>query len=289
MQNTLDIDLLRTFQAVLRFEQFLAAATFLNRSPSAVSLHIRRLEDIAGGRLLERDNQTVSLTPLGRRFALQSAELLHMHDRLLAGFNAPPVSGRVRLGISEEYAGPLLQSTLGPLSEGFPHIELEVETASSGRLHTRRQRGQLDLALVVEPLNGDPSAEAPLHTFGTTEPVWVAAHSYQPNPEKPLPLALHGKGCPYRSVALDALTRLGRPWRTVVMSAGTSALETTICAGLVIGIIDRERVTGQMRILTADEGLPTLPLHELQLVKAPGTPSAAAEVLIRLIGDHFRR
>lgn len=288
MQSTLDIDLLRTFQAVVRFEQFLAAATFLNRSPSAVSLHIRRLEDITGGRLLERDNQTVTLTPLGRRFALQSAELLQLHDRMLAGYHEPLVTGRVTLGISEEYAGAMLQCLLGPLSEGFPQIELEVETASSGRLHNRLQRGKMDLALVVEPLETPNTGKPPLFRFGTTEPVWVAAHSYQANPEKPLPLALHGKGCPYRSVAIDALTREGRPWRTMVMSAGTSALETTICAGLVIGIIDRSRVSPQMRILTEDDGLPKLPLHELQLVKAPGPPSAACDVLIRLIGDRFR-
>jgi DNA-binding transcriptional LysR family regulator len=288
MQSTLDIDLLRTFQAVVRFEQFLAAATFLNRSPSAVSLHIRRLEAITGGRLLERDNQTVTLTPLGRRFALQSAELLQMHDRMLAGYNELSVSGRVRLGISEEYAGALLQTTLTPLSEGFPGIELEVETASSGRLHNRLQRGEMDLALVVELLDTRNAGEPPLFRFGTTEPVWVAAHSYQADSDKPLPLALHGDGCPYRAVALDALTRIGRPWRTMVMSAGTSALEATICAGLVIGIIDRHRVSPHMRILTEDDGLPTLPRHELQLVKAPGTPSAACEVLIRLIRDNFR-
>lgn len=287
MHNTLDIDLLRTFQAVVRFEQFLAAATYLNRSPSAVSLHIRRLEDIAGGRLLDRDNQTVSLTPLGRRFAVQSAELLQVHDRLLAGFTTPTVSGRVRLGISEEYAAPLLQCTLGPLAKGFPQIELEVETASSGALHDRLQRGQLDLALLVSAVDAT-STDTPLSTFGTIEPVWVAALGYQLAPTAPVPLALHGIGCPYRSVAVDALTRLGRPWRTVVMTAGVSALETTICAGMAIGIIDRARVGAQMRILGSTDGLPTLPLHELQLIKAPGLPSAACEILTCMINDHFR-
>lgn len=248
MHSTLDIDQLRTFQAVVRFGQFLAASAFLNRSPSAVSLHIRRLEDIAGGRLLERDNQTVTLTPLGRRFALQSAELLQLHDRLLAGLVTAPVSGRVRLGISEEYAATLLNCILAPLAADYPQIELEIETGSSGRLNERLQRGRLDLAFLVEAVNHEKSALA-LRTFGTTEPVWVAALGYQLAADKPLPLALHGKGCPYRSVAVDALTRLGRSWRTVVMTAGVSALETTICAGMAIGIVDRARVTSQMRIV----------------------------------------
>ncbi len=290
MQATLDIDLLRTFQAVVRFEQFLAASTYLNRSPSAVSLHIRRLESIAGGRLLERDNQNVTLTPLGRRFALQSAELLRLHDSVLAGFISPAVSGRVRLGISEEYAGALLQCLLPPLNSAYPAIELEIETGSSGRLNERLQRGRLDIAFVVEAVNAPVNPQRSdllLHTFGTTEPVWVAAVDYRLQADKPIPLALHGKGCPYRAVAIDALNVLGMTWRTVVMTAGVSALETTIGAGMAIGIMDRGRVNGQMRILGANDGLPALPLHELQLVKAPGESSAACNVLIELIGDHF--
>lgn len=287
MAETLDIELLRTFQAVVRFGQFLAASSFLNKSPSAVSLHVRRLEALAGGRLLERDNQTVSLTPLGRRFALQSAELLLLHDRLLAGFTAPAASGRVRLGISEEYAGALLGCTLPHLAADFPHIELEVETGSSGRLQSRLQRGQLDIALLVEPVDGAPADSHCVQTFGLTQPVWVAAHDYTPDFAKPVPLALHGKGCPYRSVAIDALTRQGRRWRAVIMSAGVTALETAIEAGLAIGIVDRAQVRQGMRILTTADGFAELPLHELRLVRAPGELSEAGEVLVGLIGHGF--
>jgi DNA-binding transcriptional LysR family regulator len=287
MQLTLDIELLRTFQAVMRFQQFLAAATYLNRSPSAVSLHIRRLEEIAGGRLLERDNQNVALTALGRRFALQSAELLDVHDRILSALSAPAVSGRVRLGISEEYAAALLKGLIGPLSSTYPQIELEVETGSSGRLDARLQSGQLDLAMLVEPVDG-PDNPLTVSRFGTTEPVWVAAHDFQLPQGKPLPLALHGKGCPYRAVAIESLKRDNRPWRMVVTSASASALETTICTGLAIGIIDRSRLGPQMRILSGEDGLPALPLHDIKLVAAPGNTGAACEAVIELIGDRFR-
>lgn len=289
MSQTLDIELLRTFHAVVRFGQFLAASSFLHKSPSAVSLHVRRLEVLAGGRLLERDNQTVNLTPLGRRFALQSAELLQLHDRLLAGFIAPVASGRVRLGISEEYAGALLASTLPRLAADFPHIELEVETGSSGRLQVRLERGQLDMALLVEPVDGMPVDSRCVKTFGLTQPVWVAAHDFTPDLAKPVPLALHGRGCPYRSVAIDALTRQGRRWRAVIMSAGVTALETAIEAGLAIGIVDRAQVRPGMRILSAADGFAELPLHELRLVRAPGESSEAGEVLEGLIGDGFQR
>jgi DNA-binding transcriptional LysR family regulator len=286
MAEVLDIDLLRTFQAIVRFGQFLAAASFLNKSPSAVSLHVRRLEALAGGRLLERDNQTVNLTPLGRRFALQSAELLRHHDQLLASFSAPLASGRVRLGISEEYAGAVLGCSLPHLSADFPHIELEVETASSGRLSARLERGQLDLALLVIVADAEVSMRC-VKTLGFTQPVWVAAHNYTHNLARPVPLALHGKGCPYRSVAVDALSVQGRRWRAVIVSAGATALETAIEAGLAVGIVDRAQVRPGMRVLSPEEGFPELPLHELRLMQAPGELSEAGEVLVRLIGDGF--
>ncbi|MHC8319036.1 LysR family transcriptional regulator [Pseudomonas sp. LB3P31] len=289
MAEALDIELLRTFHAILRFGQFLAAASFLNKSPSAVSLHVRRLEALAGGRLLERDNQTVSLTPLGRRFALQSAELLRLHDGLLASFVAPVASGRVRLGISEEYAGAILGCTLPHLTADFPHIELEVETGASGRLNTRLHRGQLDMALLVEPIDAAAAQLRCIKTFGITQPVWVAAHHYLQDLSKPVPLALHGKGCPYRSVAVDALTQQGRRWRAVIISAGVIALEAAIEAGLAIGIVDRARVSQGMRVLTVADGFPELPVHELRLMLAPGELSEAAEVMVRLISHGFEQ
>jgi len=288
MAETLDIELLRTFQAIVRFSQFLAASTWLNRSPSAVSLHVRRLEEVAGGRLFERDNQTVSLTPLGRRFALQSSELLQVHDRMLASFSRPLTSGRVRLGISEEYAGALLQSTLSTLSALHPHIELEVETGASSRLSLKLDRGQLDLALVVEPVATVTPSERLVKKIGTTEPVWVASHDYRMDPDKPLPLALHGKGCPYRAAAVDALSRQGTRWRAVISSAGVTALEAAIAAGLAVGIVDRGLISPTMRVLDKAEGFPDLPMHEMKLVLAPGATSAACEVMAQLVCDHFR-
>jgi DNA-binding transcriptional LysR family regulator len=288
MAEALDIELLRTFQAIVRFSQFLAASTWLNRSPSAVSLHVRRLEELAGGRLFERDNQTVSLTPLGRRFALQSSELLQVHDRMLASFSRPLASGRVRLGISEEYAGALLQCTLSTLSALHPNIELEVETGASGRLNRKLARGQLDLALIVEPVRVDTPGDRLVMKVGTTEPVWVASHDYRMDPDKPLPLALHGRGCPYRIAAVDALTKQGQRWRAVISSAGVSALDAAISAGLAVGIVDRGLVRPTMRVLEKAQGFPDLPMHEMKLVLAPGETSAACEVMAQLVCDHFR-
>lgn len=82
MTAILDIDLLRTFHAVVRIGKFSAAAEHLHKSAAAVSVHIQRLEAVAGGRLLNRDNQSVSLTVLGKRLLLSTTELLRTHDHV---------------------------------------------------------------------------------------------------------------------------------------------------------------------------------------------------------------
>ena len=285
-QPPLDIDLLRTFQAIARFGQFRAASAYLNRSPSAVSAHVRRLEALSGERLFDRDNQGVALTAAGRRLLVQAGEFLQAHDRIVASFDAASAAGRVRFGVSEEYARGLLRDVLPLFTAEHPGVELEVETGPSGELSDRLSRGGLDLAVVVAPADDAP---VPGRTrFGATQPVWVGAPAFHLPADAPLPLALHGDGCPYRGAAIDALARVGRRWRTVVSSAGSAAIEAAVEGGFAVGLLDRVRVTSAMRVLGESDGLPALPIHGVFIAQAPGPAGAAQTLLARTIVRHFR-
>ena len=286
MVPPLDIELLRTFHAVARFRQFRAASLHLNRSPSAVSTHVRRLEDLAGRRLFDRDNQGVALTPAGRSLLIQTAEFLQAHDRIIASFDTSAATGRVRFGVSEEYAHRLLRDALPLFSAEHPGVELEVETGPSGELSHRLERGSLDLAVVVEPTGR--RHQPGRMPFGATQPVWVASPSFHLPADVPVPLALHGSGCPYRSAAVDALAKAGRSWRTVVTSSGSAAIEAAIEGGFAVGILDRACVTDAMRILGQDDGLPALPAYDLVIAQAPGSAGKAQDLLAQTIIRHFR-
>ncbi|HEJ6187442.1 TPA: LysR family transcriptional regulator, partial [Pseudomonas aeruginosa] len=108
------------------------------------------------------------------------------------------------------------------------------------------------------------------------------------DPQRPLPLALHGQGCPYRQALLEALGATGRRWRTVVSSPGAAALEAAIEGGLAIGVIDRARVGPTMRVLGPAEGFAELPAHRIRLAFAPGERPPALERLGELIAEEFR-
>jgi DNA-binding transcriptional LysR family regulator len=284
MPLTLDIELLRTFHSIVRLGQFLAASTYLNRSPSTISSHVKRLEDILDTRLFERDNQAVVLTPAGRSLFSQTSDYLEMHDNLISSFRGERTkAGTVRLGISEEHCVFLLQRLLPRLSENYPNILLEVETEYSGYLRERLSRGELDLAVVVEALTPDKFPGFSIKEIEVVQPVWVASQFFPNVVKEPIPLALHGEGCPFRASAIDALSKAGFRWKTVLLSGSATAIRTAIKSGNAVGVLDRNEIERGMRVLRKDDGYPILPAHSLRLRYSDNPLNELTSVVAQLV------
>lgn len=281
MRPTLDINLLRTFHAIARLGQFRAAAAFVHRSPAAVSVHIQRLEQVVGGRLLERDNQSVVLTPLGEKLLASTLGLLNAHDDILRELQGAPLSGHIKLGVPVEYASHVMRDVLPAFATRFPAVMLEVSTAASQALVEQIGRNRLQLALAVLPMGG--LRQMPL---AVTAPVWVGGRRLALDMAQPIPLALHAADCPYREAMIDALSGAGRHWRVVVSSPSASVVAAAVEAGLAVTLLDRARVTAAMRIL--DE-LPSVAPHEVQLLRsAAAAGQSAVAMLESVIGEYFR-
>ncbi|WP_119271790.1 LysR family transcriptional regulator [Taklimakanibacter deserti] len=284
--SVLDIEVLRTFQAIARFGQFRAASLHLNKSPSAISAHVRRFEEMAGGRVFERDNQGVSLTPLGRGLLIKAAELLEAHDRIVRSFDGSAESERLRLGVPEDFARALLRDVLDLFCGEYPRVELEVITASCGELRHEIRKGSLDLGLILAP-----SDDAEAKDFVPVLPsrlVWVGAVGFKPASSEPVPLALHADGCPYRAAAIEVLAKQGRAWRCVMMSSGSAAVEAAIEFGLAVGVVERMRVTKAMQMLGESDGFPSLPEHGFYLLRGKSAPGKVQLFLEELILKRFR-
>lgn len=282
MSTILDIEILRTFHAVARLGRFRLAAEFVNKSPAAVSIHIQRLEAIVGGRLLERDNQTVTLTALGKRLLASTSDVLAAHDRVVDEIHGKTLAGRVVLGIPDEYAAHVIRDILPGFSAQWPNLILEMRTAPSLKLREQIARGKLDLALVVQPAHDSRPADF----LTMTTPVWVAGPSFVHDESAPLPLALYGEPCPYRMAMMGVLESTGRKWRVILDSASTQAIRACVEAGLAVTLVDRARVGAGMRVL---ESLPRVADHEVVLMRgARGKASEATEVLATALRQQFR-
>lgn len=275
MRGILDIDLLRTFHSVVRIGKFSAAAKHLHKSPAAVSVHIQRLEAVAGARLLNRDNQSVSLTPLGKRLLESTAALLRTHDQALADLHGPALAGRITLGVPDEYAAHVILDILPIFTAAWPNVVLELETGPSYALRERVQRGELQAAVLAQP-KGQAGPDA--QVMMTTMPVWVGPINTTVALDDPLPLAVHALQCPYREAMTEALKVCGRRSRIVLESQSNQAVKACVEAGLAVSLIDLAKVTERMRIL---KDLPVIPDHEIVFVRSAASQGDEAVALLR--------
>ncbi|WLG93622.1 LysR substrate-binding domain-containing protein [Pseudomonas sp. FP198] len=283
MTAILDIELIRTFHAVARIGKFSAAAEQLHKSPAAVSVHIQRLEAVAGGRLLNRDNQAVSLTALGKRLLLSTTELLTTHDRVLADLHGTRLAGRITLGVPDEYADHVIRDILPTFTAAWPNVILELRTAPSYALREQVQRGKLQAAVLAQPMD---QAWEETEVLTTTTPVWVGAIHAPASLSEPLALAVHAAQCPYRQAMMQALRESGYRLRVVLESPSNQAVKACVEAGLAISLIDRARVTEHMRIL---DGLPVIADHAVVFMRSQASRgNEAVDLLGQAMQQRFR-
>jgi DNA-binding transcriptional LysR family regulator len=82
---TLDPDLLQAFLAVADHRSFTRAAVALNRTQSAVSMQVRRLEEQLDAELFHRTRSNVDLSAAGERLLGYARRILSLNEEAVAG------------------------------------------------------------------------------------------------------------------------------------------------------------------------------------------------------------
>lgn len=281
MHADIDPDLLRVFIAVADCGGFTRAARTLNRTQSAVSMQIKRLEDGTRARLFDRAGRSVRLTPDGETLVDYARRILALNDEAVRALTQNRLQGTVRLGMMADYATAIMPAILAEFAERHPQIYVEVHTGLTADMPKRIGRG-LDLALVMSRA-GTGTGEM----LRREQTVWAAARTHAVAAQDPLPLALYPRGCLFREWALAALERAGRRWRLAYMSANTSAVEAAVSAGLAVSVFKAGTVPRHLRILGPKDRLPKLPTAEIALHRAPDL-SRAATALADHIAERLR-
>ena len=269
MAATLDILLLRSFVTVARAGSFRSAALRVGRTQSAVSLQMKRLEEIVGERLFHRTGSGVVLTVAGERFLPGAERILAAHDETLENIRSEELQGSIVFGCPEDYLTAFFPDLLRRFGAAHPGIEIEIVSAPTVELHPLLQQRRVDLALVSVPETagaGEVIRREPL--------VWIAsADAPAPVGAAVLPLALSGPGTLDHQEARRALDGAGRSYRVVHVSNGLAGLLAIARSGLAISIVTRAAVPGDLAIV--EEGLPPLPEIGVSLAYASTRPSRA--------------
>lgn len=283
MASNLDTDLLRAFVAVADARSFTRAADALFRTQAAVSQQVKRLEDVVGTRVFERDTKGVRLTGDGAVLLAYARRMLTLNDEAMATMRHGAAPASVRIGTPDDYATMLLPEILARFAAAYPDIAVEVVCDNSPDLVAEIEKGRYDLALVTR--HPDDAAGERVRR----EPVqWVAPPNGAVETLDPLPLALFPKGCVVRDLAVAALEGKGRAWRVAFTSKSVVAVHGAVLGGLGVTAMEACTVPPALRLLTPAEGFPDLGLVDIALHRAPGAASAPVRTLAEAIHDLLR-
>lgn len=132
---------------------FTHAARICCVTQSTLSAGIKELETALGATLVERNRQSVLMTPLGHEIAARARFILAATQDLAetAARHAAPLSGDVRLGVIPTIAPFLLPPALPVLRARYPTLRLVLREDLTQNLLERLNDGQLDFALIALP------------------------------------------------------------------------------------------------------------------------------------------
>ena len=274
----LDTDQLRSFLAIVDSGSFTRAGERVNKTQSAVSMHIRRLEEQLGCALFVRQGRSARLTAEGERLIDFARRIIQVEQGAVAALSRKGLNGAVRLGIPDDYAEAFLADILTQFNRRHPLVEVSVVCENSVELSAQVQAGAIELALVTdyEGLKGfELVREEPL--------LWVAAKRFKPPDGAPIPLALGSPVCLWGKVTEEALQDWPRPTHALFFSKNYSAVITVVRAGLAATALPVGMVGEDLQPIGAEIGLPSLPSTRMGLIFAPGRASAETKALAEAI------
>ncbi len=277
----LDIDVLRTFVAIADTGSFSSAANAVFRTPSAVSMQIKKLEEQIGVAVFDRDARSVTLTSDGEVLLGYARRLLALNREAVSKFVAPTVTGVVRLGSPDDIGECVLPLVLKRFAETHPGVTVDVVIDQSSNLRKRLDERRLDVTLIN--ISHTILNKGDVEVLLDEELVWAGAKCGTAYRREPLPLSIWEEGCAWRGSALEALETSGRPYRIAYMSSHSTGQRAAIMADLAIAPFGKTLLSDGIVALGPEHGLPALGRYQLGMVVKP-----EAGPHIQVVADHLR-
>ena len=279
----LDNDVLKTFVAIAETGSFSMAADQVFRTPSAVSMQIKRLEEQLGSALFLRDARSVRLTAGGETLLPYARRMLALSNEAVGRFRRPDMQGVVRLGATDDVGVRLMPGILSRFAEMFPLIMVDLTIDSSSNLKRRLAEQRLDLTLANFSNFSGCKASDEGEVVMTEQLVWAGAKCGTAHLRDPLPISIWEEGCCWRENALSGLDRMKRSYRIAYLSAHVVAQQAAVIADLAVAPLPRSYLNDEMVALGTRHGLPELGQFELRLLRG-----AAKTEVIDAVADSVR-
>ncbi|MCE8038734.1 LysR family transcriptional regulator [Halomonas sp. MCCC 1A11062] len=249
-------DLLRTFVTIKDLGGFTSAGEFLGRSQPAISLQIKKLEEILNTKIFLR-GASLELTEDGEYLYEAARQMLEINDQIIAKVRGENVSGKVRLGIPNDFELVFLPKALRNLSRVYPNIIVEVDCEISKVILQRYQKGHYDIALAMEHAKENEDRDSRDYRLETLE--WVYKDSRLINGyDDPIPLIAYPQGCVYRAIMEESLQSQRHPFRFMYTSTSLLGIFSAVEEGLGITAMARSVIPEHLKHASSSKSLPEL-------------------------------
>lgn len=283
MLPRLESELLRTFLVIAETGNVTRAAEVLGRTQSAISMQVRRLEEVIGEPLFARGPRGVSLSPHGERLVPLAQRIVGLIDETTVAMRSAPLDGPVRVGIPEEYTQNVLPRALAAFAECHPATEVTVLCGHSRQLTDAIDRDELDIAVVFD-WRGKQKGEV----LCVDPTVWVTSCAHDVHLVRPVPIAVYRNSDWYRDFAVRSLEHHAIAFREAFSCDTCGGLKTAAEAGLAIAPLARTNIPPSCRELTQEDGFPPVDSSRVVLKRNPRRASAAIASMAEVVRNAFQ-
>lgn len=274
LERDLEIQWLRSFQSVAHTGSMTKSAAALNRSQSAISMHIKNIEEALGKQIFHREIRKLTLTPVGLELQMHADKILQAHAAALQAITGHARTGHVSLGIPDDYATRHLPAILRAFTQKYPGIEVTLVCEPSSTLLPKIDAGELDVAIATPDHagRGIRLASEPL--------VWIGILPDDTDFSRPLPVAMYEFGSQVRKKVTAALEKLPGGYRVVYSSPYIAGQIAAAESGMALAVLIKSIVPPHLNIVR-HPALPALPVMDIAVVKSRTTSSGdIAQLLV---------
>ncbi len=274
--RNLPIDLLRTLITISEVGGHTRAAQLLGRTQPAISLQIKRLDQLLGVKLLTQSGQKSVLSDDGQRLAVYARQILRLNDEAVAQFSSEPFDTSLRVGLPTDFSTAYLQDAILQFGRKTQGTQLKIHCGLSSNLLDELHRGEHD---VIVALYSDEDNQYLSHHW-IQQPLWVCAEKFKLAKDQPVPIIAHYEGCAYRDRMTSVLTRERHQWNIVFSAPGIAELQRAVLSSFGVTSLTEKTLLKGMRVLQESEGFPALPAIHVGIFYRHSQASQAGLLLI---------
>lgn len=244
----LDIETLRTLCAIADHGGITRAAEKLALSQSAISHKMKRLETGLGSPVLTRRPGGPLLTGDGVKLLAYARRICALHDEAVQSLCKQPLSGRIRLGMTEDVTSSDLSLILGRFTRLHPAVSVHTRVQQSLILQQQLQNAEIDIAVMQIFANQVQPTDRLLFRDRLH---WVKAFDVEFDPAEAIPFLSYDDDCFYKNWAIG--TDLHPSGLRIVLECASSAgIASAVRSGLGVALLPGRYVTDGMQILGGD-------------------------------------